>query len=48
MCAAVTCGADRRFEELRAAHGSFFAYHGSALENWHSIVSNGFCGHLNR
>lgn len=27
-----------KFEELRAAHGSFFAFHGSSTSNWHKIV----------
>lgn len=29
------------FAQLRAAHGSFFAFHGSKGENWYSIVRNG-------
>lgn len=29
------------FNEEKAKHGSFFAFHGSATENWYSIVRNG-------
>ena len=36
------------FERLREAHGSVFAFHGSAFENFHSILHNGFCNHMNR
>ena len=31
----------RRFNEEKAQHGSFFAFHGSAMENWYSIIRNG-------
>jgi len=27
-----------RFEALRARHGSFFAFHGSSMSNWHNIL----------
>merc|ERR1712216_126818 len=30
-----------RFQELKKKYGSMFAYHGSAAENWHSILRNG-------
>ena len=29
------------FNEEKAKHGSFYAFHGSATENWYSIVRNG-------
>ena len=30
-----------RFDELKAEHGSAFAWHGSAPENWHAILRTG-------
>eukprot|EP00041_Stephanoeca_diplocostata_P020562 m.462966 g.462966 ORF g.462966 m.462966 type:complete len:365 (-) comp21606_c0_seq3:1128-2222(-) len=36
------------FEELRERYGSMIAYHGTALENFHSILFNGFLSHLNK
>lgn len=27
-----------KFEALRAAHGSFYAFHGSGMSNWHNIL----------
>eukprot|EP00403_Amphidinium_massartii_P014715 CAMPEP_0178413588 /NCGR_PEP_ID=MMETSP0689_2-20121128/22604_1 /TAXON_ID=160604 /ORGANISM="Amphidinium massartii, Strain CS-259" /LENGTH=706 /DNA_ID=CAMNT_0020034863 /DNA_START=73 /DNA_END=2189 /DNA_ORIENTATION=- len=32
---------ERQFQDLKAKHGSFFAFHGSTVENWHSILRNG-------
>jgi len=32
---------DAKFRALRAKHGSVFAFHGSPLDNWHSIVREG-------
>jgi hypothetical protein len=29
------------FQELKAKHGSKFAFHGSPVENWHSILRDG-------
>jgi hypothetical protein len=29
------------FKQLRAKHGSIFAFHGSPQENWHSILRSG-------
>jgi len=29
------------FRSLRKQHGSVFAFHGSSIENWHSIIRNG-------
>lgn len=33
--------AERAFQELKARHGSLFAFHGSPVGNWHSILRNG-------
>jgi Poly(ADP-ribose) polymerase catalytic domain len=30
-----------KFMKLRETHGSFFAWHGSSVENWHAIMRNG-------
>jgi hypothetical protein len=27
-----------RFEDLSQRHGSFFAFHGSSMSNWHNII----------
>jgi poly [ADP-ribose] polymerase 6/8 len=32
---------EERFRELKAQHGSCFAFHGSSIENWHSIMRRG-------
>jgi poly [ADP-ribose] polymerase 6/8 len=32
---------EERFRELKATHGSCFAFHGSSVENWHSIMRRG-------
>uniref|UniRef100_A0A8D2LUX6 Poly [ADP-ribose] polymerase n=1 Tax=Varanus komodoensis TaxID=61221 RepID=A0A8D2LUX6_VARKO len=37
-----------KFEETRAGRGLIYAFHGSHLENFHSIVHNGLHCHLNR
>lgn len=29
------------FNKMKAKHGSFFAFHGSPIENWYSILRNG-------
>ena len=34
-------GTHDRFVSLKATHGSFYAWHGSPLRNWHSILRNG-------
>jgi len=31
-------GSEDQFNKLKTRHGSFFAYHGSNIENWHSIL----------
>lgn len=35
------------FEKLKAMHGSIIGYHGTGLENVHSILRNGFLNHFN-
>ena len=37
----------RRFLNLQAKFGSRIAYHGTPLENLHSILRSGFLNHLN-
>ncbi|KAM9854418.1 protein mono-ADP-ribosyltransferase PARP16 isoform 1-T1 [Aulostomus maculatus] len=37
-----------RFEKMRAGRDVFYAFHGSRLENFHSIVHNGLHCHLNK
>jgi len=32
---------EHRFRELKSQHGSTFAFHGSSIENWHSILRKG-------
>jgi len=32
---------EERFRELKKTHGSTWAYHGSSIENWHSIMRRG-------
>lgn len=32
---------ERAFGKMKDKHGSFFAFHGSAIENWYSILRNG-------
>lgn len=36
------------FSNLKALYGSFYAFHGSALENYHSILHNGLAISLNK
>lgn len=37
-----------RFEKTRADRDVFYAFHGSRLENFHSIIHNGLHCHLNK
>ncbi|KAF3688694.1 Mono [ADP-ribose] polymerase PARP16 [Channa argus] len=37
-----------RFEKTRAGRNVFYAFHGSRLENFHSIIHNGLHCHLNK
>jgi len=39
---------ERQFELLKEQHGVITAYHGSALENFHSILTNGFLNQFNK
>lgn len=36
------------FSNLKSLYGSFYAFHGSALENYHSILHNGLAISLNK
>ena len=37
-----------RFDELSQMYTTLYAYHGSALDNFHSILHNGLHAHLNK
>lgn len=39
---------DRRFEAARGDREVFFAYHGSRLDNFYSILHNGLLAHMNK
>eukprot|EP01125_Pyxidicula_operculata_P019214 TRINITY_DN694_c3_g6_i2.p1 TRINITY_DN694_c3_g6~~TRINITY_DN694_c3_g6_i2.p1 ORF type:complete len:693 (-),score=167.02 TRINITY_DN694_c3_g6_i2:89-2140(-) len=32
---------EQKFQELKKSHGTSFAFHGSGIENWHSILRRG-------
>jgi poly [ADP-ribose] polymerase 6/8 len=36
---------EAKFRALKAQHGSVFAFHGSSIENWHSILRQGYIVH---
>ncbi|XP_075681389.1 poly(ADP-ribose) polymerase 16 [Dermatophagoides pteronyssinus] len=38
----------RKFNDLAAQYGSFYAFHGSPMENFHSILHNGLIYSLNK
>ena len=40
--------ANQRFEELRQAKDLMYAYHGSRLDNFYSIIHNGLYAHMNK
>ncbi|WAR01015.1 PAR16-like protein, partial [Mya arenaria] len=40
--------ADERFEQIRDGRGLMYAYHGSRLENFFSILHNGLALHMNK
>jgi len=40
--------ANERFNELRGNRTLLLAYHGSRLENFHSILHYGLQGHMNK
>jgi hypothetical protein len=37
-----------KFSSQRGTFGTFYAYHGSRLENFHSILHHGLISHLNK
>lgn len=39
---------NERFEDLRQGRKLILAYHGSRLENFHSIIHNGLVSHMNK
>ncbi len=39
---------ETNFQTVVGSHGVFLAYHGSSLENFHSIVHNGLLNMLNK
>jgi len=39
---------DKKFDQLRGDRRVLYAYHGSRLENFHSILHYGLQGHLNK
>jgi len=39
---------DKKFDELRGDRRLMYAYHGSRLDNFHSILHYGLQGHLNK
>lgn len=39
---------EQRFQETAKPHGVLYAYHGSKVENFYSIVHNGLLGHFNK
>jgi len=39
---------NNKFDELRGDRNIMYAYHGSRLENFHSILHYGLQGHLNK
>ncbi|XP_048732286.1 protein mono-ADP-ribosyltransferase PARP16-like [Ostrea edulis] len=40
--------ADAKFQDVRNGRDLFYAYHGSRLENFHSILHHGLASHLNK
>ncbi|XP_062601894.1 protein mono-ADP-ribosyltransferase PARP16-like [Saccostrea cucullata] len=41
-------GADAKFQDLRKGRELLYAYHGSRLENFHSILHHGLASHMNK
>ena len=37
-----------KWKDLSAGYSTFYAYHGSRLENFHSIINYGLQQHLNK
>lgn len=40
--------AAKKFEQLESSHGKIHAYHGTRVENLHSILHNGLLSHMNK
>jgi len=40
--------AAKKFEQLESVHGKIYAYHGTRVENFHSILHNGLLNHMNK
>lgn len=40
--------AAKKFEQLESVHGKIHAYHGTRVENFHSILHNGLLSHMNK
>lgn len=40
--------AEKKFEQLQSLHGKIYAYHGTRVENFHSILHNGLLSHMNK
>jgi len=40
--------ADEKFEHLRGSRDVMYAYHGSRVENFYSILHNGLASHMNK
>ena len=40
--------AAKKFEQLESLHGKIHAYHGTRVENFHSILHNGLLSHMNK
>ena len=39
---------EQRFQTAAGPHGVLYAYHGSNIENFHSIIHNGLLSHFNK
>ncbi|KAL5004979.1 hypothetical protein ScPMuIL_018435 [Solemya velum] len=40
--------AESKFEQIRNGRQTMYAYHGSRVENFHSIIHNGLASHMNK
>jgi poly[ADP-ribose] polymerase 16 len=40
--------ASAKFEQIRQGRQLFYGYHGTRLENFHSILHNGLAFHMNK
>ena len=39
---------EEKFKKLSSPYGTFIGYHGSRVENFHSIMHNGLLSHFNK